>query len=187
MSTTYYPYWILLFAIVLFVLEVFIPSGGILGVLSAIAFVSAIVAAFAYGDLQTGTTFMAATAVLVPAMIYLLVKLWPVTYIGRRILIPLPKSGDVLPDRRRDRQQLVGKVGVAKTPMLPAGAISIDGKTFDAISDGMTIEKGSAVEVIALRNNALVVRPRAELAPPQDDRTSQLDSVIPDPFDDPLS
>ena len=80
-------------AIVLFVLEVFIPSGGILGVLSTVGFIAAIGAAFAYGGLQMGTAFMAGTAVLIPVLIYLLIKLWPKTPFGKRILIELPDSG----------------------------------------------------------------------------------------------
>lgn len=191
MSPMYHPFWILLLAVVLFVLEVFIPSGGILGGLSAVAFVGAIVSAFAYGGLQMGTAFMAGAAVLIPVLIVLLVKLWPKTPFGKRILIQLPDAEDVLPEHRRQRQQLVGQRGVAVSPLLPAGAIKVQGRTMGAISDGVSIEKGASVQIIAVRNNAIVVRPVTESLEeeslPKSAPNKPLDSVIPDPFDDTLS
>jgi membrane-bound ClpP family serine protease len=190
LSPTYYPFWILLGAIVLFVLEAFIPSGGVLGVLSGVGFVAAIAAAFAYGGLKMGTAFMAGTAVCVPGLMILLIKLWPKTPFGRRILIQRPDFRDILPEQRRRRQQLVGQRGVAVTPLLPAGAIRIQGRTMDAISDGVSIEKGSPIEVIAVRNNAIVVRPASAPTaetPAAAAEQGPLDAVIPDPFDDPLS
>ena len=191
MSTTYYPLWILLLAVILFVLEIFIPSGGILGVLSALAFIAAIVAAFVAGGLKLGTAFMAFSAVLIGVLTYLLIKLWPKTPFGKRILIELPEPASVLPDRQRQQQQLIGQRGVAVSPLLPSGAIRIQGRTVDAISDGMSIEKGTMVEIIAVRNNAIVVRPaRADDAAEGEPTSAEgrpLDAVIPDPFDDSLS
>ncbi len=190
MSPIYYPFWILLFAILMFVLEAFLPSGGVLGVLSAVGFVAAISSAFAYGGLKLGTAFMAGTAVLLPVLFVILIKVWPMTPFGKRILIQPPDSSQLVPKQRRQRQQLVGQLGIAVSPLLPAGAIRIQGRTFDAISDGVTIEKGAMVEVIAVRNNAIVVRPaRTPTAetPPAAVENGSLDAVIPDPFDDRLS
>jgi membrane-bound serine protease (ClpP class) len=185
-----HPYWILLLAIVLFILEIFIPSGGVLGVLAAIAFLAAIGAAFAVGGLELGTSFMVGTAVVIPLLLVLLIKIWPKTPFGKRILIQIPDSDDVLPALHQERLRLIGKRGVAISPLLPAGAIRIEGRTYDAISDGMSIEKGTAIEVVAIRNNAIVVRPGSMTeepsrgAPSTTEHRGPLDVVIPDPFDD---
>jgi membrane-bound serine protease (ClpP class) len=184
----YWPFLILFAAVVLLVLEAFIPSGGVLGVLSTTAFVAAICTAFAYGGMKMGTAFMAATAVLLPVLIGLLIKIWPKTPFGRRILIEPPESSQLVPQLHRERQQLIGQRGVAISPLLPAGAIRIGGRTMDAISDGMSIEKGTPVEIVAVRNNALVVRPcsgRSEVS--ESPEEAPLNTVIPDPFDDSLS
>jgi membrane-bound ClpP family serine protease len=185
----YWPFLILLAAVVLLVMEAFVPSGGVLGVLSATAFIAAICAAFAYGGLKLGTAFMGATATLIPVLIYLLIKLWPMTPFGKRILIQPPESSQLLPQAHRDRQRLVGQRGVAISPLLPAGAIRIAGRNLDAISDGMTIEKGTPVEIIAVRNNSLVVRPATTPHQTPSDVVAEgpLNAVIPDPFDDSLS
>jgi membrane-bound serine protease (ClpP class) len=186
----YWPFLILLAAVVLLIMEAFVPSGGVLGVMSATAFVAAICAAFAYGGLKLGTAFMAVTALVIPVLIYALIKVWPMTPFGKRILIQPPESSQVLPQLHRDRQQLVGQHGVAISPLLPAGAIRIGGRTLDAISDGMTIEKGTPVEIIAVRNNSLVVRPATaphQAASADAAQAGPLNAVIPDPFDDSLS
>jgi membrane-bound ClpP family serine protease len=191
MSSMHWPFLILLAAVVLLVLEIFIPSGGILGVLAATAFVAAIGTAFAYGGLQLGTAFMGVTAVLLPVVIALMIKLWPKTPFGKRMLIQPPDAARLLPDKHRERQQLVGQRGLALTALLPAGAIRLQGRTLDAISDGVPIEKGTAVEVIAVRNNAIVVRPAPTTPPTSSSSASEprggMDVVVPDPFDDSLS
>lgn len=201
MSPDDWPFILVLAAVAFLILEVFIPSGGILATLSALAFVASIVAAFFYGGLQQGTYFLAGVSILIPALIYLSIKLWPKTPIGRKIL-NLPAGGEqTLPERLSERQQWLGRRGIAVTPMLPSGAIRIEGRTIDAISDGVSIEKGTEIEVHAIRGNYLVVRPargplengpkssaaEAVSDPKSPSPQSPLDEVIPDPFDDSLS
>ena len=57
------------------------------------------------------------------------------------------------------RRQLVGRVGTAKSKMLPSGSISIDGRLFDAVSQGQAIDTGQAVVVVEVRGNRVIVRP----------------------------
>ena len=112
-----------------------------------------------YGGLQTGTAFMAGTGVLLPLLVWLLIKCWPKTPFGRRILIQPTATDELLPPSMPRSEQLVGRHGTALTAMLPAGAIRIEGRTIDAISEGMSIDKNTPIEVVAVRGNHLVVRP----------------------------
>ncbi len=190
MAPLYWPLMLLLAAVVLLIFEVFIPSGGVLGILSGLAFAISIGTAFAYGGLKLGTAFMAGTSILVPVLLYLAVQWWPKTPIGKRILIQPPDESQLISTARRERQQWLGQVGVALTALLPSGAIRIGSKTLDAISDGMTIEKGTPVEVIAVRGNHIVVRPSAtpsRTSPASVISDRPLDRAVPDPFDDSLS
>jgi membrane-bound serine protease (ClpP class) len=119
-----------------------------------------------------------------------LFRVWPQTPIGRRILLRALSSGDVLPDSPKQRmlKELVGQIGVAKSKMLPSGAITIDGRTIDAYSEGMPIEAGQKVMVIEVRGLRVVVQPVEDEAPSRggDDELSRpIDSVVPDPFGDP--
>ena len=97
-----------------------------------------------------------------PAALAAAVKWWPDTPIGRMMLIPLPKSPEeVLPETENYRglKNLVGKRGTARGLMLPSGIVLIDNKPYDAVSEGMTIEAGQNVLVVAVSTQRLVVRP----------------------------
>ena len=185
---------ILLVALALIVMEVFIPSGGVLSFLAAIAVVVSIFLAFYNGGPVTGTIFLVFTAVLVPLAVYTPIRVWPNTPLGKLILIQPPESDEqVLPDKS-EWKELIGRRGRAISKMLPSGAISIDHRTYDAVSEGMSIVAGTVVQVLAVEGNHIIVRPvdeeiagtgEAALDKSGEDLLSQpMDSVIPDPFDD---
>jgi membrane-bound ClpP family serine protease len=150
---------LMLLGCIVMVLEVFIPSGGILAVLSAAAFVGAILMAFQRGPV-TGFAFVMTTVVAVPAVLALAFKAWPKTRIGRAFMGELPTEEEVLPDD--PRRELLGQVGVARSKMLPAGAVEIEGQMIDAITHGRAIEPGQYVVVTEVRANRVVVRPAKE-------------------------
>jgi membrane-bound ClpP family serine protease len=170
------------------IMEVFFPSAGILGFLSASAVLAAIVVGFQYG---TGTGFaMLAVAIFgIPAVLILAFRYWPHTAMGRKVLLMAPTSEDVLPDNPalRSLKDLVGKVGQAKCKMLPGGVVVIEGHTIEAVSEGLPIEAGQPVRVIAVRANRAVVRPvEADTPSPAAENPLErpIDSVAPDPFGD---
>ena len=150
---------LMLVGCVVLVLEVFIPSGGLLAVLSAAAFIASIVIAFQRGPV-TGFSFLMTTVVAVPLVLVLAFHFWPKTKIGRAFLGELPRDEDVLPDD--PHRALVGRVGVARSKMLPSGAVEIDGQMVDAVSQGQAIEPGQNVVVTEVRANRVVVRPAKE-------------------------
>ena len=150
---------LMLVGCVVLVLEVFIPSGGILAVLSAAAFIGSIIIAFQRGPV-TGFTFVMTTVVAVPLVLSLAFKYWPKTRIGKAFLGELPTDEEVLPDD--PRRGLLGRVGVARSKMLPSGAVEIDGQMVDAMTHGQAIEPGQFVVVMEVRANRVVVRPAKE-------------------------
>ena len=107
-------------------------------------------------DMATGLGFLAFSLTAVPAAVGLAFKYWPMTPMGRAFLGELPSEDETKPDD--PRRELVGKIGVAQTKMLPSGAIMIDGKVIDAVAQGMAIEPGQPVEVIEVRGNRVMVR-----------------------------
>jgi membrane-bound serine protease (ClpP class) len=150
---------LLLVGVGLIVLETFIPSGGILGLLAALALVGSLIVAFTGGPIP-GLVMLVVTLVMIPALLAAIVKWWPYTPIGRMIVLHLPESEEeVLPDTPayRGLKELIGRRGVAKTKMLPSGAILIDGRVYDAVSDGLAIDPGQPIRVKAVRTNRLFV------------------------------
>jgi len=171
------------------VLEVFIPSGGLLSFFSAITIVASIVMAFRR-DATTGMSFVVLTLIAVPATLGLAFKYWPSTPMGRAFLGELKTTAELTPvDPRRE---LVGKVGIAKSKMLPSGSVQIDGKYVDAISQGMAIDIGQAVVVAEVRANRVVVRPadadeaRQVVKDPRDVFSTPIEELGMESFEDPL-
>lgn len=181
------------FGLGLAMLEVFIPSAGILGFLSVAAIITAIVLAFSFGGTTAGFLFLGAAAVSLPTAIIVAFKWLPNTPMGRRLMLGRPKEREVIPqdDPRDTYQSLIGSVGTAKSAMLPGGAISIGEKVYEAVCESGAIEAGDRVTVVRVRNNRLVVR-KAESKfttndPDQDPLSRPIDSLGIDPLDDPLS
>lgn len=151
---------LLLLGLALIVLEMFIPSGGVLGLLSTLSILAAIVLAFVDGP-GTGLAFVLTTVVAIPAILAAAVRVWPDTPMGRHILLRVPTPEEVLPDSplRRELKSLVGKYGVARSVMLPSGVVVIDGQPIDAIGQGVAIEPGQRIKVVEVRGTRVVVRP----------------------------
>jgi membrane-bound serine protease (ClpP class) len=176
----------------LVMIEVFLPTAGLLSFLSIASIVAGIGLAFYHGGSTYGFSYLAVAVVAVPVVLALAFRWLPDTAIGRRLLPHLPTPDEVLPDNeeRRRLRGLVGKVGRAKSQMLPSGAVLIEGHTIDAVSEGMAIDREQAVRVIAVRGTRVIVRPVDESAPQAsaDDILSRpFDDLGNDPFDDALA
>ena len=181
---------LLAFGCGLLVLEIFIPSGGVIGFFAAITLIASMVMAFRR-DLTTGLSFTAIALFAVPTVVGLAFKYWPKTPMGRAFLGDLPSEEDTrLDDPRR---ALVGRVGVAKSLMLPSGAVMVDGHLIDAISQGPAIDPGQSVVVVEVRANRVVVRParpeetRAADVPPGDLLARPIEDFGLESFEEPLS
>jgi membrane-bound ClpP family serine protease len=188
--------WAILLLLVgcsLVVLEVFIPSGGIISILAGVAFITSLIVAFWDGPTTgptTGFVFLAVMVLAVPALVALAFKIWPRTRLGKAFLGDLPREDQVVPDE--PRRTLLGRVGVARSKMLPSGAVEIDGQMIDAVTQGLPIEPGTYVVVVEVRANRVVVRPagkdqRPSHPDPKDILSRPIEELGLDSLEDPLS
>ena len=72
---------------------------------------------------------------------------------GRLEPIPVQPEAGVA-----DLAAQVGKQGVAKRLMAPSGQVQIEGRSYEAVSEGPAIEAGQAVVVVKVSTRRLVVR-----------------------------
>jgi len=174
----------------LVVLEVFIPSAGLFGFFAALAVVAAMLMAFRSGT-TAGLSFMVVAMVAVPTVVGLAFKYWPKTPMGRAFLGDVTDEEAVKPED--PRRALVGKVGVAKSKMLPSGAVLIDGQIIDAVSQGLAIDPGEPVIVVEVRANRVMVRParaheaRKAYVRPEDMLSRPIEDFGIDGLEDPLA
>ena len=90
------------------------------------------------------------------------------------------------------RRELVGKIGIARSKMLPSGAVEIEGHMIDAVSQGQAIEPGQYVVVLEVRSNRVVVRPAEDDEQrggrnPDDLLSRPIDELGFESLDDPLA
>jgi len=174
---------LLLLGTCLAIMEIFFPSAGILGFLSAVAVLAAIVMGF-YQNALVGSLILLGAIAGLPTAIVLGFKYWPKTAIGRRVLLMAPESKDVLPEdaEKEFLKSLIGQIGRAKSKMLLSGVITVNDRTIDAVSESQPIEIGQTVQIVQVRGHKVVVRPieeQAEVAPPED----PLQRAYDNPFD----
>ena len=148
---------LLLAGLCIMALELFVPSAGMLGILAGCIIVTSVVMAF-MTDSFTGMIFLMVALLVIPTMLFLMIKVWPHTPIGKRLLTDDETLTDVLPKGEfYNRGELAGKLGVAKSKMLPSGQVVIEGQKYDAVSDGFAIEAGDKIKVVSVRENRIYV------------------------------
>ena len=200
MTPLFWAIALFILSLLLIGLEAFIPSAGVLGILAGIILLYSIYLGFTV-SLLTGFCMVASAVIAIPLMFLMFVKWWPLTPLGKRMLIDTPEDADeLLPDGESYRQtrSQIGKKGTAITDLLPNGRITIEGLEFDAVTEGVLVNEGTTIEVTEVEGNRIIVRPlssspqvisdsvveqprrSADLSQPADD--SEVD-----PFDDPLA
>ncbi len=70
-----------------------------------------------------------------------------------------PGTGSASPGAATVGAELVGAVGVALTPLRPAGRIRIGEELYDVVTRGEFVEAGQSVQVVEIQGNHIVVRP----------------------------
>lgn len=64
---------------------------------------------------------------------------------------------DEIQEKSKDMSSLIKQRGISLTPLRPAGTIRIDGKKYDALTDGFFIEKGKEIVVIRTEGKKIFV------------------------------
>jgi membrane-bound ClpP family serine protease len=192
----YWAFLLLAIGLLAVVLELFVPSAGVLGITAGILIVISVVLGF-MESVSSGVILLAVAIVTIPGMLALMVKIWPYTPLGKRILLKDLKPEDVLPnytENKEQKERLEGQLGIAQTKMLPSGIVMVDGEKFDAVSEGFAVEAGDSVRVISVRGNHVYVEPyRGEVDTPDELPPRDLDILSRpieelgiDPLDNPL-
>ncbi|MFG0331638.1 MAG: NfeD family protein [Phycisphaerales bacterium] len=152
-------------AFALFVLEIFIPSGGLIGAASFLCALAAVTIAFRISPLS-GFGALGVLAFATPTLTWAALKIMPNTPIGRRIILSDGTSEDDLQQRESERaaeaaqiSALVGARGETMTSLRPGGTVRIDGEDVEAYAEIGYIEAGVEVEVVAVSGRYLRVRP----------------------------
>lgn len=157
---------LLALSVLLLVVEIFVPSGGIISITSGVVGVAGIVCLFLMkeqGELW-GSAGILMMLIVFPSAFALWVKVIPSTKFGQRMIGALPEE-EVAQRERAEREQmellqsLVGQTGVAKSALRPVGTIEVAGERHEALAEDVAIEPGQRVRVTAIVDAKIRVRP----------------------------
>jgi membrane-bound serine protease (ClpP class) len=146
-------------AITLLVLEAFLPSGGVLGVMAGLCALGGVILFFWF-DTTWGMVSMAVALLATPFIIAAMLWVWPNTPIGRALTLEAEQERVNTDDRGRegDTAISVGVEGEALTDLRPVGACRLNGERIDCTSNAGVIEKGTKVRVVGVEGVSIKVK-----------------------------
>ena len=158
MSVMFWPSIFLAIGLLLIVLEVFVPSGGLIGFCSIACLVLCLWYAFAE-SFSLGAMFVLIDLIALPLTATLALSLWSRTPLGRKFFLrpPAPEEIDVS-HADSHLETVVGEVGRTITPLHPCGYVEIAGRRAEAMAEEGFLPAAVPVRALWVRSGHLVVR-----------------------------
>ncbi len=151
---------LLLVALFLVVLEIFIPSGGLISLMAAVCGIAAIYLAFKE-NASMGYAFLTIAIIATPVSIVVGLHYFPRTPMGKKLILTPTK--DTAQSHGRDGvsdddySMLLGKAGIARTNLMPSGIVEIENIRYSAVCHSGLIDINTEIEVVAVDGNSIVV------------------------------
>tara|TARA_B100000959_G_C14921735_1_gene599822 strand:+ start:616 stop:1083 length:468 start_codon:yes stop_codon:yes gene_type:complete len=146
---------LLIIAYVLLLLEAVVP-GGVLGILGFLCLAGAGWAATKEYDLLIGGTVFAGGTIAGIVLIFAELHWLSRSRVGSVFFLGKEVSGKSNPEIATE--EIIGKVGEARTPLNPSGYVRIEGREYEAFSQDGYLRKGTDVEVTGMDNFRLLVQ-----------------------------
>ncbi len=156
--------------LILLILEVFvIPGFGITGVAGIVSIVASLIMAmfkfppqefpFSISRLTLPMRSMALSTIAIGVSGYFIYKYLPRTALWSKLALEKAFDREKGFTAAETHSELVGKVGVAASPIRPAGTIMLDNRRLDVISEGDYIDSGSEVVITDVQGAKVTVKP----------------------------
>lgn len=180
---------LLIIGLALLFAEVFIPSGGVILIMAITCLAGSLW--FAWSAWWESYRFLwwayvASLVLLVPLSLIGAFYIFPRTALGRRVLLEAPTLEEVTGYAREDEEltRMIGKRGKTLTMLNPGGLVTVEGRRYHAEAQGILLDPGEDIEVIARKGNRVVVRVARRPAEPEEPRGTEPEpgSVERDPF-----
>lgn len=171
-SNAVFAILLLIVGLAILTAEIFVPSGGLLGVITFFSLVVSLIFAYrAWGTSHPNIfgSFCVMLLLLVPTVIGIGFYMLPRTSFGKRVLLEGPDAGNLTPYTQEAGriERLIGHFGTAVTMLNPGGLVNVDGQRLHAFSEGLSIDSGASIEIVGVRGTRVVVRPGVPVAQPE--------------------
>ena len=132
----------------LFFLELFVPSGGVLGIGATLCIV------YSLWELNQISPWITWICVVFTAVYLFVLVRWGI----RRVLMNASLRGVATGSDVMQAATMIGTVGVTASILRPAGVAVFNGQKFDVVTRGDFIEAGCEVEVVETSGNRIIVQ-----------------------------
>lgn len=173
-----YGFWAVIFLAVgtaIVVAEFFLPSGGLLGIISACCIFASTYCAYVEwykADPGFFWTYITFEIFVIPTAIGVTLFYLPKTAMGKKILLAAPELQEVTPFAEEEARltRHIGKRGKTLTMLNPGGMVLVDGERLHCFSEGMMIDPQTEVEIVKVSGTRVMVSDQlSELAPEKPD------------------
>ena len=147
---------VFLAGVLLIIVEILLPTVGLLAGLGVAAMLYSIVLALG-GDI--GALAALGIALVLSIIFFLLiVSRLPSSKLWNKVVLQKSSRTEEGYVSAAERAELVGKTGEVLTELRPSGTARIDGCLVDVISEGAFIQKGKSIVVLSVNGSRVVVR-----------------------------
>jgi membrane-bound serine protease (ClpP class) len=154
MSAYVLPVVLQLLGIGVIVVEIFVPSFGLLTVLSAGMLLYSLYLVFTTISVNIGLVFVGVDIFVIPVV---LVMAFNALGASSWSLHKTLSRHDGVASQSPDLAAWVGQTGVAVTNLRPSGTVMIGDNRLDAVTDGEYVDAGTPVKVTLVSGNRMVV------------------------------
>lgn len=154
MSAYLLPIGLQLLGLAVIVVEIFVPSFGLLSVLAAGLLLYSLYVVFTTISVNVGLVFVGVDIFVIPLVLFLSIKaLGASSWSLHKTL----SRDEGVASQSPDLAAWVGKEGVAVTNLRPSGTVMIGDTRLDAVTDGDYVSSGTPVKVTLVSGNRMVV------------------------------
>lgn len=141
------------------ILEFFVPSAGIIGIVGTGCVITGIVFTYTNYGLMAGTIFLVACAVIGPFILFSYFKIFPKSFMGKRLILnnKMDKEKGFVSGESENYKNLLNSKGVTETKLRPIGKALIGDKSYNVTTLGEFINKNTKIKVIQIEGNRIVV------------------------------
>ena len=147
---------VFLAGVLMIIVEILLPTVGLLAGLGVAAMLYSIVLALG-GDISALAALGIALAISV-VLFLLIVSRLPSSKLWNKIVLQKSARTEEGYVSAMEQSELVGKSGEVLTELRPSGTVRIDGRPVDVISEGAFIQKGKSIVVLSVNGSRVVVR-----------------------------
>jgi membrane-bound serine protease (ClpP class) len=158
--TTYVLAALLGIGFVAIFIELFVPAAGLIGAAGVITMIVSTVLAYVHHGKATGTVFLACLLLGTPAVLWVGLKAFPRTFVGKRLILKKTFGAEegYTSYSGEKYKGLAGREGVAVTTLRPSGMARIEGVKYSVVTGGELIEKNQPVRVVKVEGSRIVVK-----------------------------